>query len=178
MKKVVSILILLTVCIYGNAKHKKKTLKQKAITITSVLVTIHITQTQSYCGGVAHRPETVKALRTPKPVANATYYITKDATVTNTTKVISTVTSNIDGTILLKLPIGKYYLLSSKQITPLVIPANDEYHTYKPDCLKEKWQTPLLELDVTTSNKTFTYNEHQNCPYQIDCCSYTGPLPQ
>jgi hypothetical protein len=182
--------ILVFVCIFisfDSFSQKKKVTKKKVIKTKTVTTTdskviypvsFFVTYSQSYCGGAAPSKEMLKSMERERPYENQTYYIIRENKVKNNIKAVTTLLTSMDGNAMLQLPEGIYYIVKEEQLKPLVIPANDKFHTYDKKCLQNKWETPLQKFIVTKKENIVKFNEYRNCSYQIDCCQYSGPLPQ
>jgi hypothetical protein len=139
-------------------------------------ITIKITETESFCGGMQPTEEMLQDLRAPKPMLNTSFYLVKGIMNKKGIKVIKKLETNNKGIIKLNLSKGNYAILSESQVKEFIPKKNDEYHIWDNACLEKLWKTPLLILRVKKSFQTKA-NVHKPCSYNQDCLTYKGPLP-
>jgi hypothetical protein len=139
-------------------------------------ITIKITETESFCGGMQPTEEMLQDLRAPKPMLNTSFYLVKGIMNKKGIKVMKKLETDSKGIIKLNLTKGNYAILSESQIKEFIPKKNDEYHIWDNACLAKLWKTPLLILRVKKSFQTKA-NVHKPCSYSQDCLTYRGPLP-
>jgi hypothetical protein len=139
-----------------------------------ISVTIKCTQTSDYCGGAQPTEEMLIDVKTPIPNSNVVYYIVKGAK--RSGKVFKKITANENGIVSIRLPKGKYAILTASQIEPYKARENDNYTIWDQQCLKQKYDAPVLLL-VVGKKQIFTINIHNPCFYNPYCGQYSGPLP-
>lgn len=145
-------------------------------TVKRYSVVVTITQTSDYCGGARPSEEILQELAKPGPLPNTNFYLVKGQKNGKGIKIIRKVKTDSEGSINLLLSKGIYALLSEDQIKPFVPKKNDEFHIWDNNCLKQKWEKPLVIVNPTRQKK-YNYNIHKVCFYAPECCEYRGPYP-
>lgn len=145
-------------------------------------VHIELTQTSSYCGGMAPTPEMMERYRTPVPKSGL-YYLKKGHINSFDAEVLKVISST-DGTIDLNLPPGDYLIVDDRKKDKAIYKKHLEnglnyskyYHGFSEECLKDWFEKPDVLFTVTDSALNISRNYHTPCFYKI-CASYTGPYP-
>lgn len=137
-------------------------------------VRIKCTQTSDYCGGARPSEEMLEELQQPKPIVSDTFYIVKGKT--NTFKIFKKVVTDKNGFIRLKLPKGTYSIYTKAQMQPFKAKQNTDIQTWDNECLRKMHKTPLAIFNAA-NKKVVSFNLHQKCFYNLDCGTYSGPLP-
>jgi hypothetical protein len=125
---------------------------------------LEIKYTQPYCGGAKPTPEMVEESKKEKPLTNTKFYVYRD------NKCIDTIKTNENGTVIVRLEAGTYFLFETwKQFkrTPDGSPKTDFFA----DCLKKAWAQPNYKLTVVEGDMKMDYYEvsASRCPNQYAC---------
>ncbi len=159
-----------------------------AIGQTKVKWTGRYTESSTYCGGAAPRPELLDELSKPKPIASKRLYI-KKGTVNNTKdKNYIQVKTDSFGIITALLKPGQYYIIGDNKLTnqyyQLILKKyaapSKNYKAVNKACLKKWLLEPLMRFEVkANTSDTTAINVTVLCPWQLQpCVDYTGPFPQ
>lgn len=148
---------------------------------------IELTTTSDYCGGVSPTPEVEEELNTPIPRPNTKIHFRKGSSNAIDEEIDYTFTSDENGVVKGKLPLGTYSIVySDKKDREAFSKVYDNYKdgtpSHKPinkECLENHFAKPegLLEIEKDKQNE-LKLNYRKPCPWMaIPCTVYTGNLP-
>lgn len=150
-------------------------------------VTIHVTQTSSYCGGAPPSDQMLEDLRTPGPLPNKKIYIRRGKFKDIDRPVIQELSSNQNGVVQTQLPAGEYSIVFSDKkdrsiFNELVEKYGDrteQYEAINEECLKKHFKRPALTFTIGTKTASeIEVNDHKKCPRNsVPCAGYTGSVP-
>lgn len=150
-------------------------------------VTIHLTQTSSYCGGAAPPEELLQALATPQILPGEKFYIRSGNKNNPDATPLAEAVSNQNGDATFQLSAGEYYIVFENKLDRSTFEeyklrygkSTDYYDAIDLKCLEDWLVKPELVFLVSdTGANQFTLNVHKPCSWNsVPCAQFTGSLP-
>ena len=144
---------------YGQATHDANRLKSKLVTVSGL-----VTATSTYFGGVPPSLELMKALATPKPLANFNLFIKEGIVNSEKSKIYKSIKTDDSGRFTVLLKVGQIYcFVNQEKALPFKVPPINQYTDWDIDCLKLQYATPDFILVVKEKENRFvSINYHDD----------------
>lgn len=141
-----------------------------------------VTQTFSYCGGVAPSREMLDKLGTPIAFPGKMFYVREGEINNSKNKIIKAFTADSTGKFCFRLEPGIYAIILQEQLDTVKVTDYAKSDQQVDEfCLNNWWKTPYYLLTIKRSNVTeLKFNFFHRCFLATDnpCISYRGVLPQ
>ncbi len=143
--------------------------------VTTYLVSGTMMELRNYCGGARPSEEILH----PKPIATGRIklFIRKSSTNETSQPIIDSIVSAADGTFSIRLAPGTYCFVERKKKDAMVMPQDDKFNTYDPECYKKEYATCDFSIEVKTDVAKTEIVLERHCPWRTPCVNYHGPLP-
>lgn len=150
-------------------------------------VKIYLTYTDAHCGGVSPTPEEIKELNTPKPLTHTKIFLREGKKNNWKEPVLYEFTSNGEGIITTRLPVGEYSVVFENKSGQDVFEEylknygeeTEDYEAIDTTCLERFMTHPekVLKVEFDRGNVQ-RVNRRGACPWNsIPCTQYKGNIP-
>jgi hypothetical protein len=142
-----------------------------------ILVKGYITSTEDYCNGARPTDEMLQDLAQEKPLANKIIFIKTIPKNPKTKPIFKKIKTDPNGRFEVLLLNGtQYHFLEEWKAKNFIAPKNTQDVTWDIDCLRARYNTPDLVLNVDKTHNRVFINYHKPCYFNPYCGQYSGPI--
>lgn len=187
MIRIIPLLAVVTIFAQCGKEKQIQSVRPRPVA-TGNRITIHCTQTSSYCGGARPSEEMLKELQTPKPQANQLWFVRSGTTNRIKETPITSGTTDAQGNLNIRLEPGVYCLVDPNKVDSAMYKAyllkygepTPNYNAINKSCLEDWLKTPALVFEVLKGDTAQVFSVESNIPcsyHSVPCADFKGPYP-
>jgi len=155
----------------ASCKSSKTVVEDKMMEIVVKFMT-----TKSYCGGAPPSQEILDREKTPRPLANTTFYIKKGHKNISSTPVYLEVKTDRNGEINVKVPTGDYLILNSSQTSIDILKGKmTNIKITDQEGLNQWWENGIFKFSDKITMLDTVLQKECDLPLAVPFLKYNGP---